>query len=221
MDSAVDPRLLALRERLDHGLESLELPTDAAPDLLIYLDLLLRWNKAYNLTAIREPDEMLSKHLFDSLAIHAHLPAGELVDIGSGAGLPGIPLALVKPDLRVTLIETAGKKSRFQREAVRALGLADRVRVVSARAETVPEHGRFCCLTARAFGTLAQILDVGGHLLAPGGQLLAMKGREPTDELAQLPVGWRHVATHALAVPELAAERCLCIVEASTMDLRG
>lgn len=216
-----DPALQCLRPALHAGLERLGLDPALDAPLLAYLALLLQWNRAYNLTAVRDPREMLGKHLLDSLAIHAYLPAGEMVDIGSGAGLPAIPLALALPALRVTVIETAGKKARFLREAVRALGLSPRVRVLSARAEAVDEPGRYDCLSARAFGTLRQILDVGGHLLRPGGRLLAMKGHEPLEELADLPPGWRHVATHALQVPGLDAERCLCIVEAAAAGNPG
>ncbi len=216
-DSPVNALRPALR------LELARLGLDEALDdcLLAYLALLLQWNQAYNLTAIRDPQEMLVKHLFDSLAILAYVPPGVLVDIGSGAGLPAIPLALALPDLRVTMIETAGKKARFLREAVRALGLTERVRVLSARAENVDEAGRYDCLTARAFGTLEQILHIGGHLLRPGGQLLAMKGRDPSHELSELPAGWRHVTTHRLVVPTLDGERCLCIVESTSVGMQG
>ncbi len=202
-----------LRQPLRDGLAALDLSQDVASPLLTYLSLLLQWNRAYNLTAIRDPHEMLVKHLLDSLAIHPYVRCVSLVDIGSGAGLPAIPLALALPNLRVLMIETAGKKARFLREAVRALKLEDRVRVLSARAEDVDEHAQHDCLSARAFGTLAQIVAIGGHLLRPGGQLLAMKGRDPSNELAELPLGWRHLATHRLSVPSLAAERCLCVVE--------
>lgn len=180
--------------------------------LLAYLALMQQWNRAYNLTAIREPADMVSKHLLDSLAIHPFVH-GSLADIGTGPGLPGIPLALAKPDLRVSLIETAGKKARFLREAVRHLDLGTRVRVHDARAQEVPESGQHDCLAARAFGTLAEILAAGGHLLASGGRLLAMKGRVPAEEIAALPNGYRHLATHRLAVPGLDAERHLVVVE--------
>jgi len=214
--------LIALRPALREGLIALRLPEALDEPLLAYLGLLAQWNQAYNLTAIRDPAEMLVKHLFDSLVIHPYLPINaRLVDIGSGAGLPAIPLALARADLRVTLIETAGKKARFLREAVRALGLGERVRVLAARAEAVDEAGSYDCLSARAFGTLAQILAIGGHLLRPGGQLIALKGRDPVAELAELGPGWRHVATHPLVVPGLDAERCLCVVEASTPAAHG
>ena len=195
------------------GLVVLGLPDlTLAERLLAYLHLLQQWNRAYNLTAIRDPHEMVVKHLLDSLAIHPHA-RGSLADIGTGPGLPGIPLALALPELRVSLIETAGKKARFLREATRHLDLSDRVRVHDARAEDVPESGQHDCLAARAFGTLGTILAMGGHLLRPGGRLLAMKGRVPDEEIAVLPPEYRHVATHPLAVPGLEAERHLVVVE--------
>jgi 16S rRNA (guanine527-N7)-methyltransferase len=198
---------------LHDGLVALGLAPDAlvAP-LQAYLALLVQWNRAYNLTAIRDPDEMVVKHLLDSLAIHPWV-GRSLADIGTGPGLPGIPLALARPALHVSLVETAGKKARFLREAVRHLGLGDRVRVHDARAQDVDESGRHDCLAARAFGTLGEILAAGGHLLEPGGRLLAMKGRVPAEEIAALPPGYRHLATHPLSVPGLDAERHLVVVE--------
>jgi 16S rRNA (guanine527-N7)-methyltransferase len=213
MDSSARVTDLALlAPRLRAGLEQLGLePEPLAERLLAYLALLLQWNRAYNLTAVRDPAEMISKHLLDSLSIHPYV-AGSLADIGTGPGLPGVPLALAKPGLRVSLVETAGKKARFLREAVRRLGLPQ-VAVHDARAQDVPETGRHDCLAARAFGTLGEILAAGGHLLASGGRLLAMKGREPTEEFAALPAGYRHLATHPLSVPGLDAERHLVVVE--------
>jgi 16S rRNA (guanine527-N7)-methyltransferase len=204
---------LSLAAELRPGLIDLGFSDESlASQLVQYLTLLVQWNRAYNLTAIRDPQEMLSKHLLDSLSIHPHVN-GTLADIGTGPGLPGSPLALAMPELQLSLIETAGKKARFLREAVRQLGLAGRVRVHDARAQDVPESATHDCLAARAFGTLGQILAAGGHLLKPGGRLLAMKGRVPTDEITALPHGYRHLATHPLAVPGLDAERHLVIVE--------
>ena len=204
---------LELAPVLERGLADLGLPSALSAPLRGYLGLLARWNQTYNLTAIRDPAEMVVKHLLDSLSMHGFVDAGRLADVGTGPGLPGIPLALAKPALRVSLIESAGKKARFLREAVRQLGLADRVTVFDARAEAVPESGWHDYLTARAFGTLGQLLAVGGHLLRPGGRALAMKGRVPTEEIADLPNGYRHIATHALAVPGLDAERHLVVIE--------
>ena len=206
MDTALPP---ALRPRLEEGLAALGLDRVLAGPLLDYLSLLLRWNRTYNLTAIRDPEEMVTRHLLDSLAMHPFVRPGALADLGTGPGLPGIPLAIVRPDLHVTLVESNGKKARFLREAVRQLGLGDRARVAESRAEAVAEPGAYAQITARALDTLAGILDVGGHLLAPQGRLLAMKGVHPATEIAALPAGWTALAVHPLAVPGLAAERHL------------
>ncbi len=215
--SAPDALSPELRPRLEAGLAELALDPALAAPLLDYLALLLRWNRAYNLTAIRDPGEMLVKHLLDSLAMHPHVDAlaaagGELADLGTGPGLPGIPLAIAKPDLRVALVESNGKKARFLREAVRKLDLAPRVRVLESRIEAVDAPGAFAAITARALATLPLILELGGHLLASDGRLLAMKGTDPVDEIAALPAGWAVQARHRLLVPGLAAERHLVVV---------
>ena len=202
----------ALRAELDAGLAALGLDTALAAPLLDYLALLARWNRTYNLTAIRDPREMVAKHLLDSLAMHAHMrDIGTLADLGSGAGLPGIPLAIAVPALEVTLVESNGKKARFLREAVRTLRLRN-ARVAEVRAEALDEPGMFDAITARALATLAELLAVGAHLLAPGGRLLAMKAAHPHDEIAALPQGWRVEAMHPLIVPGLDAERHLVVV---------
>lgn len=177
-----------------------------------YLDLLARWNRTYNLTAIRDPGEMVTLHVLDSLSMHAYLDGiASLADLGTGAGLPGIPLAIARPGLAVTLVESNGKKARFLREAVRSLGLAN-AGVAESRAEAVDMPAAFDAITARAMATLGDIIAVGGHLLAPRGRLLAMKGVRPDAEIAALPAGWRVEAIHPLAVPGLAAERHLVVV---------
>ncbi|MEN1956158.1 16S rRNA (guanine(527)-N(7))-methyltransferase RsmG [Luteimonas changyuni] len=197
---------------LDTGLAELGLDPALAAPLRRYLDLLARWNRTYNLTAIRDPREMVTLHLLDSLSMHAHVrDIASLADLGAGAGLPGIPLAIALPALQVTLVESNGKKARFLREAVRTLGLAN-AQVAESRAEAVDMPGAFDAITARAMASLADILAVGGHLLAPGGRLLAMKGARPEAELAALPAGWQVEAVHPLAVPGLAAERHLVVV---------
>lgn len=197
---------------LDAGLATLGLDPALAAPLRRYLDLLARWNRTYNLTAIRDPGEMVTLHLLDSLSMHAHMDGvSRLADLGTGAGLPGIPLAIARPGLEVTLIESNGKKARFLREAVRSLGLAN-ARVAESRAEAVDMPGAFDAITARAMATLADIVAVGGHLLAPGGRLLAMKGVRPDAEIALLPAGWEVEAIHPLAVPGLGAERHLVVV---------
>lgn len=205
-----------LHRTLENGLASLALDPGLATPLLDYLALLVRWNKTYNLTAVRDPHEMVVKHLLDSLAMHPFVDPlvatnGALADLGTGAGLPGIPLAIVKPGLRVTLVESNGKKARFMREAVRTLALKD-VRVAESRIEAFDEPGQYAAITARALATLPLIVELGGHLLQPDGQLLAMKGVYPADEIAALPAGWVLRASHPLRVPGLDAERHLVVV---------
>ena len=199
----------SLRPELESGLSALDLETALADPLLAYLALLQRWNQTYNLTAIRDPREMLVKHVLDSLAMHAHLAGiGTLADLGTGAGLPGIPLAIALPQLQVTLVESNGKKARFLREAVRQLQLGN-VKVAESRIEAFDAPGSFDAITARALATLPLILELGGHLLAPAGRLLAMKGVLPAEEIAALPADWHVLATHPLQVPGLGAERHL------------
>ena len=183
MDTSFPP---ALHQRLDTGLDALGLDRALAAPLLDYLALLLRWNRTYNLTAIRDPDAMVTRHLLDSLAMHPFVQPGALADLGTGPGLPGIPLAIAKPELQVTLVESNGKKARFLREAVRQLKLGN-ARVAESRAEALAEPGAYTQITARALDTLDGIVAVGGHLLAPHGRLLAMKGTHPAAEIAALP----------------------------------
>jgi 16S rRNA (guanine527-N7)-methyltransferase len=205
-----------LRADLEAGLRALGLDAALSTPLLVYLVLLVRWNQAYNLTAIRDPREMVGKHLLDSLAMHPFVDriaavGGSLADLGTGAGLPGIPLAIAKPTLQVTLVESNGKKARFMREAVRQLHL-DNARVVESRIEAFAAPGQFDAITARALATLPLILELGGHLLKPDGQLLAMKGARPDEEIAALPGGWQLDSVHALKVPGLDAERHLVVI---------
>jgi len=204
-----------LQEDLCRGLAALQLDADAlAPPLLAYLTLLDRWNRTYNLTAIRDPHEMVTRHLLDSLAMQAFVEDGSLADLGTGPGLPGIPLAIARPGLQVTLVESNGKKARFLREALRTLGLAN-ARVAESRAEALDDPGAYDAITARALDRLAGILAIGGHLLAADGRLLAMKGVHPRDEIAELPSGWAAGAVHRLQVPGLAGERHLVEVHRS------
>ncbi|GAA4856125.1 16S rRNA (guanine(527)-N(7))-methyltransferase RsmG [Luteimonas vadosa] len=202
----------ALPEELDAGLHALGLDAALATPLLAYLSLLLRWNRTYNLTAIRDPREMVGKHLLDALSMHPHLTGiASLADLGSGAGIPGIPLAIACPALQVTLVESNGKKARFLREAVRALPLAN-AQVAESRAEGFDAPGGYDAITARALATLADLVALGGHLLKPAGRLLAMKGAIPHAEIDQLPRGWRVDAVHALHVPGVVADRHLVVV---------
>ena len=199
----------ALRPPLEAGLAQLSLEPVLAGPLLDYLALLARWNATYNLTAVRDPAEMVPRHLLDSLAMQPFVRGiATLADLGTGPGLPGIPLAIATPGLQVTLVESNGKKARFLREAVRQLGLGN-VRVAESRIEAFRPGHTFDAITARALATLPQIIALGGHLLAPGGRLLAMKGVHPAEEIAALPEGWAAGAIHPLRVPGLDAERHL------------
>lgn len=201
-----------LDARLKDGLDvfGLTLPVGATDALLDYIALLARWNAAYNLTAVRDPAEMVTRHLLDSLAVLPYVRGDNLVDLGTGPGLPGIPLALAAPQLAVTLVDSNGKKARFLREAVRALKLAN-VLVVEARVEEV--EGQFDTVTARAFASLADMLAWGGRLLAPGGVWLALKGRLPEDELAGVPADFAVAQILPLSVPGLDAERHLVVIK--------
>lgn len=202
----------AARAELDAGLAALGLDAGLAEPLARYLALMLRWNATYNLTAIRDPREMVTKHLLDSLAmVPAVRGVATLADLGTGPGLPGIPLAIAVPGLHVTLVESAGKKARFMREALRTLRLGN-AEVAESRIEALDRPGDFQAITARALATLPQILALGGHLLAPDGVLLAMKGARPDDEIAALPSGWTVRDILPLSVPGLDAERHLVTV---------
>lgn len=197
-----------LETKLAGGLAAMgiDLPLDAQAKLLAYLELLAKWNHAYNLTAVRDTVEMVARHLLDSLAVLPFLHGMTLADLGSGAGLPGIPLAIARPDIHVTLVESNGKKARFLCEAVRSLPLAN-VTVAQARVQDV--SGTFATVTARAFASLADMLAWGGHLLADDGRWLALKGAADPGEIATVPVEFRVLATHPLQVPNAGGERCV------------
>lgn len=196
--------------RLAEGLSALGLALEPGQvgALLRLVDELADWNARFNLTAIREPAAVVDKHLLDSLAVLPHLKGLAIADIGTGAGFPGLPLAIADPDRRFTLVESTGKKANFVRHAVRMLDLPN-VEVVQARAESYRPARPFDGVIARALGSLADFVRVAGHLAGRGGRLLAMKGKVPEAELAALPSGWKVIAVHPVAVPGLDAERCL------------
>lgn len=202
----------ALQDQLQSGIDALALPLPSAASgqLLDYLELLVQWNRSFNLTAVRDPAQMVTRHLLDSLAVLPHLHGSSACDLGSGAGLPGIVLAIADPERTWLLVDANGKKARFLRAAVRELSLAN-VRVAQQRVEEV--EGQFDTVTARAFASLPDMLAWGGHLLAPGGRWLAMKGQLVRDELDVVPPAFRIASTPALAVPGLDAERHLVILE--------
>jgi len=193
---------------LDAGLRQLGLDLDAGrrAALLALLDELADANAHFNLTAIRERGEMVTKHLLDSLSLQPFLAGPRIADIGTGAGFPGLPLAIVNPAWQFTLVESTGKKLRFVAHVAQALGLTN-VEAVNARAEAYRPAQPFDTVTCRAVGSLAEFIRVAGHLCRRGGRLLAMKGRYPEAELAALPRGWRVVAAHPVEVPGLDAAR--------------
>lgn len=201
------------RDALDRGIGQLGL--DVSPEqqelLLQYIALLHKWNKAFNLTSVRDPMQMISRHLLDSLAVNPYLQGANILDVGTGPGLPGIPLSILNPDKGFTLLDSNGKKTRFVRQSVLELGLKN-VQVEQARVEAFKPNQGFDTILTRAFASLPDILKLSRHLLATGGRLLAMKGQYPDEELAQLdPDTWK-VEVVSLGVACLEAERHAVIV---------
>lgn len=195
--------------RLDQGLAELEVHPDSRQRerLLALLGLLHKWNRAYNLTAVRSIDEMVTKHLLDSAAVLPAVHGPRLLDVGAGPGLPGLVLAILAPHLEVTLLDSNGKKVRFQRQAVLELGLTNVV-PVQARVEAHTERP-FDQIISRAFASLEDFVELSAALLADDGQWLAMKGRFPEDELQRLPAGIELVARQTLQVPGEPGQRHL------------
>jgi 16S rRNA (guanine527-N7)-methyltransferase len=187
---------------------ALELSEAQLARLVAHLDLLDEWNARMNLTAIRDRPSQLTKHLLDSLTVQPYLRGERIADVGSGAGFPGIPLAIVDPHRQFTLIESTGKKCRFLEHVRDALELKN-VEVVQSRAESYKPDMRFDTVLARAVGPVADLVKVAGPLVVGGGRLLAMKGRYPEQELAARLDGWKVAAVHPLTVPGLAEERHL------------
>jgi len=179
-----------------------------------YLDLLEKWNRVYNLTAIRERSRMVTHHLLDSLAVLPHLRGPRVLDVGSGAGLPGIPIAVANPALQVTLLESNHKKSAFLTQAVAELQLAN-VQVVTERVESWQPEARFDTIVSRAFAELGEFVSLAGRLLAARGVLAAMKGVHPFEEIERLPQGFRVQQVVRLRVPGLDAERHLVLMGAA------
>ena len=203
MDAAVEARLSAGLRAL-----GLELAPAQVAALGTLLDELADWNTRVNLTAIRDPAEAVDKHLLDSLAVRPLLKGLAVADVGSGAGFPGLPLAVADTDRRFVLVESTGKKDKFLRHMVARLDLPN-VEVVPLRAESYKPPLPFDSVIARALGPLAEFVRVAGHLAGRGGRLLAMKGKVPEDEIQALPAGWKLLAVHPVAVPGLDAERCV------------
>ena len=215
MSVAARARVITLEE----GVRALDLRL-AEPQLgrlRAYVDLLAKWNRTYNLTAIREPERMVTHHVLDALAILSHLapPAGaRVLDVGSGGGVPGIPLAIAQPDWRVTLLDSNSKKTTFLTQAVIELAL-ENVDVATARVEAFASAAPYDVVVSRAFSDLADFATSSARHLARGGVLAAMKGVHPDEELAQLPAEFRVLAAPAVDVPGLDAARHLILIEPS------
>lgn len=206
------------RAALERGLRELEvaLPQEACDQLMAYVALLAKWNRSYNLTAVREPLAMVSHHLLDSLAVLPHLPltarTARVADAGAGAGLPGIPLALARREWHVALVESNQKKAAFLRQAAIELGMHN-VEVHEGRVEAWHPAALFSVVISRAFAELAAFVAACRHLVAPGGTLAAMKGKNPESEIRKLPRDVRCKSVIRLRTPQLDAERHLVLCE--------
>ena len=201
---------LSLTEQLKTGLSSLDLDLDneKVEQLVQYLQLLDKWNKAYNLSGIKEVQRMVAYHLLDSLAIVPHIDGNIILDVGTGAGLPGIPLAICFPEKRFLLLDSNGKKTRFLFQVKMELGL-DNVEVFHNRLETFQSQEQIDIVLCRAYATLAKVVSQCGHLMKTDCRLLAMKGQFPEEEIVELPASFRFVKTNELNVPGVDGTRHL------------
>jgi 16S rRNA (guanine527-N7)-methyltransferase len=201
---------------LTDGVRTLQLALSDAQiaQLMDYLALLFKWNAVYNLTAVRDPAQMVTQHLLDSLAVvPAFADAKNILDVGAGGGLPGMVLAIARPDMRVSMIDTVHKKTAFLTQVKAELGLAN-VTVHTMRVEQLQVPQKFDVITSRAFAELSDFVTWSGHLLKQGGRFIAMKGVLPQEEMARLPDGWKVAEVQPLTVPGLNAERHLIFIEA-------
>lgn len=221
MSSTQTAQTAALEASLQHGAQALGIVLDQQQQqqLLAYLGLLAKWNKVYNLTSIREPAQMMTHHLLDSLAVvPAFENAGNVLDVGAGGGLPGMILAIwaskARPEMRVSMIDTVHKKTAFLTQVKAELGLSN-VSVHTARVEQLQVTQKFDVITSRAFAELADFINWSAHLLTGDGQFIALKGVRPDEEIARLPVGWQVTEVRPLAVPGLDAERHLIFIKRS------
>ena len=206
---------MILQQQLRQGVDSLGLSVSATTEkkLLDFIVLLMKWNRTYNLTAIRDPAEMVTHHLLDSLSVVPALEgAKSLIDVGSGAGLPGLPLSMVLPDLEIASVEASQKKAAFQQQAKIELHLPN-VSICSLRIEDYKPVLLPDGVISRAFSSLAGFIKAAGHLVGVNGKLIAMKGKRPSDEMAALPAGWGVASEQPLSVPGLDAERFLVVLK--------
>lgn len=208
---------MTLKDELNQRLRemTLDLPAQAVDQLIRYIELLEKWNRTYNLTAVREPEKMLYQHVLDSLAVLPELSGPRLLDVGSGGGLPGIPLAIARPDWQVVLLDSNSKKTTFLRQAAVELGLKN-VEVVCDRVENYQPGAPLNTVISRAFADLAEYAELTRHLLSPDSTLVAMKGLYPHEELEQLPDGFAVDRVDPVDVPGLSAQRHLVIMKMVT-----
>jgi 16S rRNA (guanine527-N7)-methyltransferase len=198
---------------LKQGLRQIELDAEKqSVNLLItYINLLLQQNRTLNLTAIIDPLEAVTKHLLDSLSIAQDVSGGKVVDVGSGGGCPGIPLAIIRPESQFVLVESKNKKANFLKTTIQALKIKN-IKVLCQRAENVNLTKKADAIVSRALGSLPYFISVAGHMLKKQGRLLAMKGKIPHSELKEIPLGWEVIETKKIEVPCLQAERHLLII---------
>ena len=199
------------QQELELGIKTLGLncSTHQVEQLIAYLEMLQRWNKAYNLTAIREPIQMVRLHLLDSLAVHPFIKdAKDIIDVGTGPGLPGIPLAILNPDINFTLLDSNGKKTRFLFQAINDLSLAN-AREINQRVEKYQPEQFFDIVLSRAFSSISDMLTQCSHLVSNSGCFLAMKGKKPDSELSQIAKDYKVVDLSQINVPQVDSERHL------------
>ena len=200
-----------IQQELELGIQTLGLNCSAnqQQQLLTYLEMLQRWNKAYNLTAIREPIQMVRLHLLDSLAIHPYIQGVKnIIDVGTGPGLPGIPLAILNTDINFTLLDSNGKKTRFLFQAINDLSLAN-AKEVNQRVEKYQSKSSFDIVVSRAFSSIPDMLNQCDHLVSKSGCFLAMKGKKPDSELSQITKNYKVVDLSQVNVPKIDSERHL------------
>jgi 16S rRNA (guanine527-N7)-methyltransferase len=207
----------ALAQVLGEGIAEMQLEVSASQQeqLLDYLALMFKWNSVYNLTSLRDPMQMVTHHLLDSLAaVPAFKSAKNVLDVGAGGGLPGIVLAIVRPDMKVSMIDTVHKKTAFLTQVKAQLGLAN-VMVYTMRVEDLQVSDKFDVITSRAFADLSDFVNWSSHLLAEQGSYIALKGVAPQDEQQRLPAEWQVTGVQPLQVPRLGAERHLVLIAKS------
>ena len=208
----------ALATVLRDGIQEmgLDVTSEQQGKLMGYLQLMNKWNAVYNLTSLRDPRQMVTHHLLDSLAaVPAFAGARNVLDVGAGGGLPGIVLAITRPDMLVAMIDTVHKKTAFLTQVKAELGLSN-VSVYTMKVQDLSVSDKFDVITSRAFADLSDFVNWSGHLLAEGGRFIALKGVAPSDERERLPQDWKVVDLQPLQVPRLEAERHLVFIERAT-----